>query len=275
MKSMKMMLMSTKVLNEKMSALLLTTTLLVSTLAAAPYATIPVTAAPALTLNLYSGISGTYITVYGSGFPTGSYSGVVWFDMNGNGGRDCPEESCTNIQSSTGSFTVSLTVPYTPLGFSLGAGTYLVSADFPLGGSGGVPDATVPFTVTSPTAVLTISPTSGRRGTVVSVSGKYFKPGASSTQGWTSKGVVWFDTDKDGTNDDGTAVSVCSDGNGFLKICNGGSITLTVPSNVNSGNTVSGNTYYIRADVPLNGPVEASAPFKVPLRTCSIVAGCR
>ena len=90
---------------------------------------------------------------------------------------------------------------------------------------------------------ISLSPNEGEPGTLVTVRGLGFTPGAS--------GRVWFDVNGNGAHDTGepiTSAAAADDGS-FT-------VTLIVP-------TVSVGTYYIRADVPSGGPVEASVPFSV------------
>jgi hypothetical protein len=97
---------------------------------------------------------------------------------------------------------------------------------------------------------ISLSPTSGPPGTTVTVSGSGFSSGDS--------GVVWFDINHNGLLDPGepNTPATADSGGGF-------SVSLVVPD-------VTTGSYDIKADVPLGGSVEASAPFTVPSPSISI-----
>jgi hypothetical protein len=187
---------------------------------------------PGITLTPNSGPPGTSVTIDGSGFTPGA-SGVVWFDTDGDGVVDAGEPSASVTANAAGEFTANLnvpTVPYTASGYS-------IRADVP---SGGTVEASATFTVTP---AITRSPPSGPPETTVTITGSGFASSAS--------GVVWFDTNNNGAVDAGEpSASVTASPLGTF------TATLTIP-------TVAGGLYYIRADVPSGGAVEAFATFTV------------
>ena len=97
---------------------------------------------------------------------------------------------------------------------------------------------------------ISLSPTSGPPGTSVTVDGSGFPASVS--------GVVWFDSNNNGALDPGEPhAPVITDAFGDF------SVTLVVPD-------VIAGTYNIRADVPLDGVVDASATFTVPTPSISL-----
>jgi hypothetical protein len=187
---------------------------------------------PSITVSPTSGPPGTSVSISGTDFIPGA-SGFVWFDIDGDGVLDPGEPSVSVTASATGTFTATLTVPTVPFQ----AAGYNIRADVP---SGGPVEASATFLVTP---AISLSPTSGSPGTIVTVSGSGFAAGAS--------GVVWFDIDDDNVVDAGEpSVAVTASATGTF------TATLTVP-------TVAAGTYNIKADVPLGLPVEAFATFTV------------
>jgi len=97
--------------------------------------------------------------------------------------------------------------------------------------------------IVPPSERIVLSPSSGLPGTVVDIKGFGF---ASSTSG-----IVWFDTNCNRLIDvDEPSVSVTTDDTGTF------TATLILPS-------VDPDLYYIRADIPLDLPIESSALFTV------------
>lgn len=186
----------TNVLNQKMSALLFAATLIASTLGPAPYAIRPVAAVHGterLTLSMSTGQTGTDVTVSGSGF-FGNTSGFVYFDQNFDYLWNVPPRMCGPLSEqqceprvevlsdSTGKFTTSIRIPPGMKADFLGAGTYIVQADLPIGGG---PERSVPFIVP---ATLDV----GRTVRGVPVSGSKFAP--YNINGTPSQGLVWVDS---------------------------------------------------------------------------------
>ena len=92
---------------------------------------------------------------------------------------------------------------------------------------------------------LTLNPTSGVPGTVITITGSGFVINTA--------GRVWFDINRDGVIDAGEPqVAVTTTAAGAIPA----GITLTVP-------VVTPAIYPVRADIPLGGSVEASANFTV------------
>lgn len=196
----------TSLVNQKMPALLFAATLIVVTLGAAPYAISPV-AAQNLTLSVSSGNTGTFVTVYGSGFWANT-QGLVHFDQDFNylvdtsaaapkcgyldeGGRCEPWQQVTS--DSAGNFTVNLIIPPGKKVNFLGAGTYVIAANLPTGGN---PEGLAPFQVP---AAFGLSPNTGDVLTTVSVSGNNFAPYLlNGNQSW---GHVWVDTNNNFVRD--------------------------------------------------------------------------
>ncbi len=196
---------------------------------------LPVMAAATLTLTPYSGQTGTVITVTGSGY-TINASGYIWFDTDGDGTRDGEEPQTAVTILSNGSIPsgTTLTAPSTT------PGLYYVKADIP---SGGAIEANATFYC--PQIALSVS--SGPPGTVVTITGNYFRPN--------TYGYVHFDTNKNGLRDAGEPSSafIQTTATGYLP----SGITLTIPG------TASGS-YNIIANIPTSLPyVDASAPFTV------------
>jgi hypothetical protein len=193
---------------------------------------------PSITLSPTSGVPDTVITITGSGFAINT-AGVVWFDSNVDGAIDPGESQASVITTAAGAIPtgIILTVP------GVAPGTYLVRADIP----SGVPvEASASFTVTSPS--VTLSPTSGVLGTVITITGSGF---AINTAG-----VVWFDSNGDSVIDPGEPrVLVTTTAAGAIP----GGIILTVPA-------VAAGVYQVLADIPVGGSIEASANFTVLVR---------
>jgi hypothetical protein len=185
--------------------------------------------APIITLTPTSGGAGTTVTVNGTGFVAGAI-GIVWFDSDGDGVFDAGEPSASAPAGPGGAFLATLTVP------AVVPGAYSIRADVPLG----LPwEASATFTL--PATAIVLTPPSGGIGTTVTVNGTGFTVGAT--------GIVWFDSDGDRVFDAGEPSA------SVLPVVAGNfSVTLTVPA-------VAPGAYFVRADVPSGGPVEASATF--------------
>jgi hypothetical protein len=120
------------------------------------------------------------------------------------------------------------------------AGGYQVQADIPTGGS---IETSASFTVV--VVSLTLSPTSGAPGTVITVTGSGFTP---STAGW-----LWFDSNADSVRDAGEPqVPVTTTTAGAIP----SGVVMITPSLASGG-------YQMYADIPTGGSVEASASFSV------------
>jgi hypothetical protein len=191
---------------------------------------------PSITLSPTSGASSTVITITGSGFVPNT-AGWVWFDSDGDSVIDVTEPQASVITTGAGAIPggIILTVP------AVVPGTYGIRADIP---SGAPVEASTSFTVPSPS--ITLSPTSGVPGTVITITGSGF---AISTAGW-----VWFDSDGSGALDPGEPwVAATTTAAGAIPA----GIILTVPAVIPS-------TYLVWADIPVGVPVEAAASFTVP-----------
>jgi hypothetical protein len=151
-------------------------------------------------LSPTSGIPGTVITISGSGFAPNT-TGAVGFDSSGSGAIDPGEPQVLVTTTAAGAIPagIILTVP------AVAPGTYPVLADIPSGGS---LEASAIFTVPSPS--VTLSPTSGVPGTVITITGSGF---AINTAG-----VVSFDSNGDGVIDPGEPrVSVTTTAAGVIR----------------------------------------------------------
>ncbi|MEH7097804.1 hypothetical protein, partial [Neobacillus vireti] len=165
-----------------------------------------------LTIGTVSGKPGNTVTVYGSNFPSYDY-GYVYLDANGNGIKDSGEAYSSTYNGSSGSFTVSLTVP------SISAGTYYIRY------YGTTTVSPVSYTVLN-APKLTTNTTSGIAGSTVTVSGSYFSSYES--------GYVYFDANGNGVKDSGEAYTSTNGGSSGTFAA-----SLTIPS-------ISAGTYYIR-----------------------------
>ncbi len=195
-----------------------------------------------ISLSPTSGVPGTVTTVSGSGF-TPNTAGWLWFDSNGDSVKDAGEPQVSVTTTSAGAIPsgATLTIP------SAAPGTYLVRADIP---ASGAIEASVTFTV--PTASISLSPTSGVPGTVITISGSGF---TTNTAGW-----VWFDINRDSVRDPGEPqASVTTTSTGAITP----GTTLTV-------STVAAGGYRVLADIPADGIIEDSASFTVPTVSISL-----
>jgi hypothetical protein len=180
----------------------------------------PAFAQASIILSPDSGPPGTSVTVTGSGFEPNKL-GIVWFDSDGDSVADADEPSTVVTSSGVGAFTTSLVVP------DVDAGDYQIRADVPAGGE---VEASATFTVLTPSII--IAPTSGPVGTLVAVSGKDFKLGATVT--------IFFDIDDDGVVDAGETVGTATAGD-----TGAFSTTFTAP-------TLPGGAYDVRATDGVN-----------------------
>jgi hypothetical protein len=95
---------------------------------------------PSITVSPTTVSSGQLITIAGTDFTPGA-SGVVWFDIDGDGVPDPGEPQVTVTVSSGGTFITTLTTPDVP------AGTYNIRADIP---PGPPLEASAPIVVAAP-----------------------------------------------------------------------------------------------------------------------------
>jgi hypothetical protein len=182
---------------------------------------------PSIVVSPTSGYAGLLITITGSDF-TASTSGMVYLARFSLGGKSVPVTT-----SPTGTFSTTMTVP----GGLQEDHSYAVEADIPSGGS---IEASASFTVTARTPSIVVSPTSGPVGTQITITGSGF---AASTSGYLVLGnyskspeMWWVNTSPTGTF----------------------SVFGEVPLHWNEG-----VSYTIDADIPIEGPIEASASFTV------------
>jgi len=174
---------------------------------------------PIIIISPDKGTAGTSITVE-INYYNRTVATYVFFDTNGNGKHDVGERRIdwtVNKLNATGGASTTLIVPD-----SVGYGPYTVYANNSLGQ---VKSAT--FTVMEP--VITISPTSGSRGTIVTVTINYFNKTARAGDTY-----VFFDTNGNGKYDDGEPRSPTTGG---LKLNNTGGATATiqVPWTIDAG----------------------------------------
>ena len=135
-------------------------------------------AAPSITINPTRGIVGTVVSVSGSGFAPADVNAGIPACTSATAGISSPTStsiitattgcafSATGVLSQAGS-----TVPFTFVVGTVSPGPYVIQVT---GSSGDVAQAT--FTVTSTAPSITLNPTRGIVGTVVSVSGSGFAP---------------------------------------------------------------------------------------------------
>jgi hypothetical protein len=166
---------------------------------------------PTMTLNPTSGPVGTTITITGSGYAASTDGNVI-----------SPWVSKLLTTTPDGVFSTTVTVPEKTPG-----GDYRIVADFPFGGP---EEASATFTVTGS---LTVSPTSGHVGDMITITGRGF---AASTSGNVTLG--------------GTSASVTTSATGTF------STTMTVP-------LLPAGNHSVDADIPSGGSQEASAVFEV------------
>jgi len=250
----------TNVLNQKMSAFLFAATLIASTLGPAPYAIRSVAASHGtekLTLSVSSGQMGTFVTVHGSGFWVNT-SGFVFFDQNFdyqmNTGSmwmcgPLSEQRCepwTDISSdSNGNFTTTITIPPGKKANFLGAGTYFVGANLPIGGGS---DRSVPFIVPATFDVKVF--VGGLR-----ISGSNFAP--FKLDGTPSQGRVWVDTNNNFEWDQGELqVGVYVLPGGSLSGCASSPCHIKIPANLKRRNTATTVRVNIVHEADTNRSVE-------------------
>ncbi len=198
---------------------------------------------PSLSLSPTNGIAGTILLITGSSFTLNS-AGLIWFDSNGNNVLDAGEPQVAVTTTAAGAIPAGtiLTVPI------VASATYQVRADIPTGGS---VEATASFTVL-PIPSMTLSPTSGAPGTMITITGTNF---ALNTAG-----VVGFDSNGNNAIDLGEPqVPLTTTAAGAIPA----GIILTVPSE-------APGIYRLLADIPTGGSIEASATFTVPISSISL-----
>jgi hypothetical protein len=191
--------------------------------ASATFTVTPLPPNPRITVSRTSGPVDLTITIDGYDF-AGIVMGRVFFDSDRDGTLDASEPSEWVPTHTDGTFSTTLTVP------SVALGDYPVQVDIPTGGS---IQKSFTFTVTSSTAYITLSPTSGRYREIITITGSGF---AASTSG---KVIFAGDSKSVTTSSDGTF-----------------STTMSVPQ-------VGTGSYAVQADIPSGGSVEASASFTV------------
>lgn len=192
--------------------------------------TIPMTY---MNLNPSTGSPGTTIYISGNGFGINT-SGTIWFDSNNNNLLDQSEAELPFTTDRVGAITgVTLTVPITP------SGTYHIFADVP---TGVTVEASSVFIVTS---ALTLNPSTGASGTLVTINGRGFAPNTA--------GKVWFDSSGNGMPDDvETTLQAVTDTSGSIL-----DVTMIVPS-------IAPGTYQVRSDITSGGDfVQAQASFSI------------
>ena len=196
-----------------------------------------VTVLPHIVLMPTSGRGRTLTIVEGCGFAPNT-AGQVFFDINRDGVLSTGENLWPCTTDSQGVLSpVNLYVP------PVAAGDYPVQADFPIG----LPvETSATYTVTDPH--ITVNPTSGPAGTVVTINGSGFGKNV-----W---GRAFFDTNRNNRYDPGEPSEeyVTTNSAGVLN-----PTTLTVPSGVAPGQ------YTIAVDCPIDyySGIEASTTFTV------------
>lgn len=209
-------------------------------------ATFTVTAAtpavPTIMLSPAGGPAGTSFAVTGSGFTANTY-GAVLFDTNGNGAYDPGEPLQPVTASASGAFTATLSVPSTA---AVTPGMYTIKAGFALNAAQAstqfavvaaaaaataAPGTTSSTTTSGPTVrppsptpaqSITLSTSSGRPGSTLSITGSGLPP--------STLGGVFLDLNgSDSFNSGEPFQSVTTSASGTF------SITFTVPSTVPPG----------------------------------------
>jgi hypothetical protein len=228
------------------------------------YLALPVLPAGAqqLTLSTNTGEAGSYVTVYGTGFYP-STSGFIFFDHNydfqltqGSGwkcgyfsDRDCEPWVPVSTDSS-GNFTTSISIPPGKKVNFLGAGTYFIAAQLPIGGGS---DASVPFKVLGEFGENKQLGSFYRYPTVY---GEGFAP--YRLDGTQSVGGVWWDIDSDFVYDpDEPRQHVYVLPNGTLSSCPTSFCAVRNPFNGRGGKI------HIRADLMHEADVNRSTSQKV------------
>lgn len=164
---------------------------------------------PSIKISTPSGIPETNIGMNLDGF-AGYVTGYVWFDTNLNGIWDEGENRAEVTTSASGAATTpGLKVP------AVLPGIYQVCAEIPANGLKAVP---TPYTVKG----ITLNPSSGTPGTSISVAGYGLYPNQTIDKGR----YIWFDTNDNGTWDDGeNKTEITTDASGTMA-----PISLTIPS---------------------------------------------
>jgi hypothetical protein len=239
----------------------------------------PAGAAPQLSLSSTTGQAGQFIVVYGSGFYP-STQGFVFFDHNFDfqlttgtnwkcgylSNKDCEPSVQVNTDSS-GNFTTSIAIPPGKKVDFLGAGTYFIAAQLPIGGGS---DAWTPFKVLGEFGES--KPYPFDLSYRPAVAGRNFAPFTLSGQ--QSQGRVWFDIDGDygfyfDPNEPGIGVWVLTDGT--LSTCQTSACPIANPFN---GRPYKG---HVRVDIVHEADQNRSADQKVEasfVMMCSSSFGC-
>ncbi|MFQ6087753.1 MAG: hypothetical protein ACE5K0_02480 [Candidatus Methanofastidiosia archaeon] len=144
---------------------------------------------PLIQLNLVSGVSGTLVTVYGSGFGANEENIVLYFDTLPVAPTPVMLEPIPPTLSGTiagsvkadgnGNFTATFSVPSSVGTVSVGPSTYIVDAGGALTSAASVPDIAFKIPASGPT--LNLYPYSGDVSDVITVIGKNFFPGEDVT----------------------------------------------------------------------------------------------
>jgi hypothetical protein len=179
---------------------------------------------PVLTTGKNKGVPGTAVIISGRDFAVNS-SGWVWFDTNKNYLKDPGEPAMFVTTDGTGSFTGYLTIP------NVASGAYPIIADLTNNGKN---IGLTSFTVGSG---MTLSPTSGLPGTVITITGGGYGPGDY---------LVWLDINNDSVpNINESQITVTSvDGKITASlIVPPGTLPGTYPVKISQYDTVNGTIY--------------------------------
>ncbi|MBI3743713.1 MAG: hypothetical protein HY261_05425, partial [Chloroflexi bacterium] len=200
---------------------------------------------PSLTATPNRGPVGTIVTVTGAGYPAGNTPAAaannnVKVIVSANVGTIIAQGYSTD---SNGNFTATFTAGKDVAGAnwpSVAAGTYTIFSQV-LGVDAVNTEGANAFTLTAPAGTLSISPTSGPRGTVVSVSGSGFDtvtPATGITVGNLLIGAVAWNTAAQLPTGSPTTLGVA----GQIQVTGGNlaGTNLTVPNNAAVGaNTIT------------------------------------
>lgn len=190
-----------------------------------------------LTVSPTSGPPGTSVTVTGSGFPPGTFVDLL-FDSSAQ----------TNATaSSSGAFTKSMTIPS-----SATVGPHKIKASF---GTSEIPET--PFTVTSSTPTITLSPISGPPGSSVTVSGSNFPVSTSITVKFDSNTIATIPStltsSTSGTFSASFTVPSGSSPGSHTVTATGGTSTATATFTVGGTVTISPTTGIIGTTITVSG----------------------
>lgn len=214
---------------------------------------------PVLTIGKNKGVPGTAVIISGSGFAVNS-SGWVWFDTNKNYLKDPGEPAMFVTTDGIGSFIGYLTIP------NVNSGAYPIIADLTNDGKN---IGLTSFTVGSG---MTLSPTSGLPGTVITITGRGYGPGDY---------LVWLDINNDNVpNINESQITVPSvDGKITASlIVQPGTLPGTYPVKISKYDTVNGTIYGAFRGSPsfiVNGPGLLLNPDKGKPGTIITVEGSR